>query len=534
MNELFEQIRSQLSELLGRFSLQQKLIIGGSVLTVLIALGGFVFWAGQPDYVPLYPKLDPADAGAIRAKLLEAKVDFKIPEDGSTILVPAKDQANLRLELANAQLPKGSGWGFETFNESRFSETDKERDIRLKVATETELARTLQNVPGVENARVMIVPAQDALFKTNASEATASVMLVLKPYTELEPKQIQGIIHLVSRSVKSLKPENVTVTDHTGTVLSDGLIQSADKPNLEGLTSQQIAAKREFEKYLEQKAQDMLNRVVGPGNGIVKVATELDFSQSETKGSQYGKPVGPLSQREIIESGTGSSSGGTPGTNANIPTQQSTATGTSNYSKTDITTNNEIPKTETFVVTPPGSTIKRLSVSVIVNRDGLTPEETQKYEQAVAQAVGIQYPIQQPLPGQVPARVEQVSVVGMAFDRTQTDELNRIAEQQKMQQLYIWIGVAVAALLFLSGAGYLGWRAYQRKQAAARAEAERLAALMPPPPPPPPPPIPAPVVELTPEEKRKQELRDQLDEISDTNPEAIARLIKTWMNDEMG
>ncbi|MBC9783411.1 flagellar M-ring protein FliF [Heliobacterium chlorum] len=417
MNDMIERLRSQLNELMGRFSRQQKMIMAGAFAAILISLVAFVYLAGRPDYVPLFTNLEPADAGAIRAKLQEAKADFTVSDDGKTIMVPSKDQANLRLEMAAANLPKGTGWGYESFNESRFGETEKEKDIRLKVATETELARTLQNIPGVQNARVMIVPAADSLFKDKATDATASVMLILKPYTELDEKQIRGIIHLVSHSVKQLKPENVTVVDNSGNVLSEGLFTATgpDKINVDGLTRAQMQAKKDYETHLEQKAQDMLNRALGAGNAVVKVATELDFSQQEVTDTRLGKPV-PVSTRETTETGQGSTASGTPGTSANIPTQQTTNNGTSSYNKSDNIVNNEIPKTETHTVTPPGS-VKRLSVSVMVNRT-LEPDQTQQLEKAVAQAVGIKYPIDPVVAGQQPpARVEQISVVGIPFDR---------------------------------------------------------------------------------------------------------------------
>ncbi|MDD2422188.1 MAG: flagellar basal-body MS-ring/collar protein FliF [Heliobacteriaceae bacterium] len=525
MNELIERIQTQLNETFAKLSRRQKFILGGLSLATIGFLLFFLYWAGRPDYISLYPRLDATDAGAIRAKLQEMKADFKVADDGS-ILVPSKDQAGLRLELANANLPRGTGWGYETFNESRFGESEKEKEIRLKVATETELARTLQNIPGVENARVLIVPAADSLFKDKATNATASVMMILKSYTQLEEKQVRGIVHLVSHSVKALKPENVTVVDNNGNVLTEGLFNDTGKGvNIDGLTKQQMQAKKEYEKHLEQKAQDMLNRVVGVGNSIVKVATELDFSQQETRGVTHGKPVGPVSSREITESGQGVAAGGTPGTSANIPTQQGVVNETSSYTRTDITTNNEVPKTETHVITPPGS-VKRLSVSVMVNRAELTPEETQQFEKAVAQAVGIKYPLEPNAlqqPGQL-ERVEQISVVGMAFDRSAVDEANRLAQEAKTFQWLALAGIALAVIAAVVG-GLFAWRRYRARRGGLAPEEEvqfgfDAEAIMPPP------------LGLTPEELEKQALREQVAALSDTDPEAVARLLKSWLADD--
>ncbi|KAB2954398.1 flagellar M-ring protein FliF [Heliorestis acidaminivorans] len=529
MNEMFEKLRTQLNELLGKLSRQQKFIIAGSIFAVLFTLLAFAFIAGRPDYVPLFSRLDPTDAGAIRAKLVEMNSDFKISEDGSTIFVPSKDQANLRLELANSGLPRGTGWGFETFSESRFSETEKEREIRLKVATETELARTLQNIAGVDNARVMIVPATDSLFRDNATDATASVMLIMRPFSQLEDEQVRGIVHLVSRSVKSLKPENVTVLDQNGIVLTEGLFNDNLGLQLDGLTKHQMEAKSQFERHLEQKAQEMLNRVVGPGNAIVKVATELDFSQQEVRDSQFGRPVGPLSTREILESGEGTTGGAAPGVDANIPMQQEIGAGTSRYERSDIIINNEIPRTETHIITPPGSMINRLTVSVMIDSNRIDGEfdeqRQQQFEQAVARAVGIQYPIVEPQPG---GRVEQISVVAMPFDRTAVDELNRLLAEEANMRNYLWIGAAVAVALAVAIASIF----FIRKAMAKKKEEEKPVEMVQEEPlveevaPTPP------VIELTPEERERLALREQIEELTESNPEAVARLLKTWLAED--
>ncbi|QGG48167.1 flagellar basal-body MS-ring/collar protein FliF [Heliorestis convoluta] len=528
MNEIYERLRTQLNELLNRLTKQQKIILAGSIFAVFFTILAFVFIAGRPDYVPLFSRLDPTDAGAIRARLMEMNRDFKISDDGTTIYVPSKDQANLRLELANAGLPRGTGWGFETFSESRFSETEREREIRLKVATETELARTLQNIPGVDNARVMIVPSTDSLFRENSTDATASVMLIMRPFSQLEDNQIRGIVHIVSRSVKSLKPENVTVVDQNGIVLSEGLFNDDFASlQLDGLTKHQIDAKRQFERHLEQKAQEMLNRVVGPGNAVVKVATELDFSQQETRDSQYGRPVGPLSTREIYESGEGSTGGAAPGVDANIPMQQEMEAGTSRYERSDIIINNEIPRTETHIITPPGSVINRLTVSVMIDSNRIDGEfddiKQQQFEQAVARAVGIQYPIVEPVPG---GRVEQISVVAMPFDRSATEELNRLLAEEATMRNWILIGAAVAGLLLVLASVFFIRKALAKKkeeekpvEAIREEPLEDIA----------PPPLEA---QLSPEERERIKIREQIEELTEKDPEAVARLLKTWLAED--
>ena len=68
---------------------------------------------------------------------------------------------------------------------------------------------------------------QKSLFIEDEEPATASVVLKLRPGKWLSQHQVSGIIHLVSSSVPRLTPENVTVVDHNGKMLSEFKEQSA-------------------------------------------------------------------------------------------------------------------------------------------------------------------------------------------------------------------------------------------------------------------------------------------------------------------
>src|SRR5581483_636287 len=83
-------------------------------------------------------------------------------------------------------------------------------------------------------------------------------------------------------SVEGLKPNHVTVVDNLGNVLSE----NSDNDSLTGLTSTQLAARRNLDQYLGKKAQDMLEKVLGPGQAIVRVSADINYdtvTRSEEK-----------------------------------------------------------------------------------------------------------------------------------------------------------------------------------------------------------------------------------------------------------
>ena len=125
------------------------------------------------------------------------KIDYKLAEDGTTILVPANLKHQLRLDLAN-ELPQGGVIGFESFNNTKFGETDTDKRVRYLAALQGELTRTIQQMAEVESAKVHIVLPEPSLFLSESKPTTASVLLKLKPYATMDALKVRSIIHFLS------------------------------------------------------------------------------------------------------------------------------------------------------------------------------------------------------------------------------------------------------------------------------------------------------------------------------------------------
>ena len=54
-----------------------------------------------------------------------------------------------------------------------------------------------------------------------------------------------------------------------------------------GLSGSQMEVRQQVEQYLEDKAQTMLDGVLGPGKSIVRVTAELNFQQLERTSEMY-------------------------------------------------------------------------------------------------------------------------------------------------------------------------------------------------------------------------------------------------------
>src|SRR5690606_10577250 len=125
-------------------------------------------------------------------------------------------------------------------------------------------------------------------------------------------KQIKGIVNLVSRSVEGLKPNNVTIIDGEGKMLTE--IESEDYASK--MTKEMLAYKRSVEKQYEENVRAIVSRVVGPDRVEVKVDADVDFTQEQQTISDVDPDKVAVLSRETQGyqlSGTGLNPTGIPG-----------------------------------------------------------------------------------------------------------------------------------------------------------------------------------------------------------------------------
>src|SRR5215207_8243544 len=251
-------------------SLGQKVVIG-LLLTGLI-LGGFFFysWITAPTQAPLFSNLASSDAAAITDELDAAGVTYELADGGTTIMVAKDSVYDLRLAMSGKGLPAGSDTGYALLDEQDITTSEFQQQVTYQRALEGELSKTLESLDGVRQAVVHVALPEDEVFVTDQKEPTASVLLDLAAGTQLSGEQITAVTNLVSSSIQGMKPDQVTVTDSAGQVLSAAGSGSASAAN-----DARSAVEQETEARLRDNAERVLESVVGPGKAVVSVRADM-------------------------------------------------------------------------------------------------------------------------------------------------------------------------------------------------------------------------------------------------------------------
>ena len=350
------------------------------VTLIATAVGSLAFfgWVASgtqsEDYRLLYRGLEDAEVAQIVDGLTAERIDHRIGEGGSAILVPGASLHEARMRIASRGLPSGSSPGFEIFDQGKFGVTDFVQKINYHRALQGELSRTIEQVEGVEKARVQLaIPQRKTLLRKDDRRATASVVTRLRPGWDLDASQVRGIVHLVASSVEGLDVGQVTLVDNRGRLLAP----QSDGDFSVGGSTRPLGAQRRLEKELESQIESILERTIGLGRVVAKVSAELDWTQTE-KTEEIFDPDSQVARSTQVDSETmtdGLREEGVAGIVANTPgvdpAEAAGAVGTESTRNSE-TVNYEISKTVNRHVLPTGQ-IQRLSIAVLVDGKPIAP-----------------------------------------------------------------------------------------------------------------------------------------------------------------
>ena len=208
-----------MKKILANLSLPQRITIGVVVVLVAVGIYGLVHWRREASFRPLFTGLAPEDAAGIVQKLKETGVEYRLPENGGVVLVPADRVAETRIALAAAGLPKTGRIGFELFDKANLGATEFTEQVNYRRALEGELERSVMSLAEVEQARVHLTFPKDSVFLEAQQPAKASVLVKIRPGARISPQNVQAIDHLVASAVEGLAPEAVSVLDMNGNLL---------------------------------------------------------------------------------------------------------------------------------------------------------------------------------------------------------------------------------------------------------------------------------------------------------------------------
>lgn len=287
---------------------------------------GWIAWsmvATAPQRI-LFANLNDADKSAVTAALDAGGIKSNVDNSGS-LTVAEDDFHKARMLLASQDLPKSQPGGYQILDQLPMGVSRAVEGERLRQARETELAKSIQEIDAIAEARVHLATPEASVFVRDHAAPSASVMVKLQPGRSLGDAQIRAIVNLVASSVPGMTPESVTIVDQMGALLSKSGTAGGDSAGDARIDFQ----KRVEDKYREQLTQ-LLTPMVGAGNFTVEVQADVDLNESQATRESYDKDGSVVRAEQGNWSGNGNANGaqpgGIPGALSNTPPPPSTLT----------------------------------------------------------------------------------------------------------------------------------------------------------------------------------------------------------------
>ncbi|MEM7515956.1 MAG: flagellar M-ring protein FliF C-terminal domain-containing protein, partial [Planctomycetota bacterium] len=291
-----------------------------SAALVLAGLAGFSFYrSSQPHFSVLFSDLDANEAARMTSALAGEGIRFQLSQPPGPHVLYVDDarffEAHNAVALAGAssKAPKGIQTG--AGGASSVFEGQNERVQKSLKRDWEEMEKQLEALEFVVDANVTSSMPDRSAFRRDKAR-TVAVTLQIAGGGGLSSAQAQTVAKLV-RYRFDVPAENVVIADQNGFSLYDG-----EEAGRLSSSTDPFEQRARFENDLQDKANSILDQVLGPGRARVTVNSEWQWDQSESIQQIIDKDgAAVVAKEESKKESTGAANnsvGGVVGTSANL------------------------------------------------------------------------------------------------------------------------------------------------------------------------------------------------------------------------
>ena len=319
MQERLKEIPTRLMEFWKKYSSKQKTIIIAVICLVLLAIGITAYLVSRPTYTKFQVFNELKDASAMADALDEQGITYKTSKDGLTIFVKQSDMTEAFYTMSDNNLVD-TGYTWDKAFDNSMSTTESEKSQKRNLALQTEIQKSLNQYSFISDAKVFIeVPQQtySILDEEEKTSITALVAVREDKKQELTTDTSQALAGWLANTVGT-DLEHVLINDTEGNCIFNGSMADALGGTFTGGTSEYC------EKLRETIGSNVTKMLVKLGYDDIQPGTQgirFNMSKAETLTKRYsvaeGREYGYPTNLYTYASEGGSGDGGEPGTASN-------------------------------------------------------------------------------------------------------------------------------------------------------------------------------------------------------------------------
>lgn len=527
MNERIKNIQTQLLEFWNKYDKKRKAQIISVAAAVLVTLIILAVVVSQPQYEVLRECESDTEAADVSDILTSNEITFTTENNGLTIMVQDADLVNATYLIAQAGIT-AEGYSMEDYMDAvGFGTTTSDRERLYKQVLEDKMVTTLESFDYVKSAYVSFdLPETNYSVLDEQEDTYVAVKLNLS--NSLPDGAAESMAQYIATAVGNDTTSRITIIDSEGKSL---FVNNYDTDDT-ALSSSAIENIRNiYKNEIITNVTKMFAKVQLYNSVSVSPSLDVSFDKIDSVETLYSNPENVVSSDYIYEQEGGSTSGGIPGTDSNdttylIDTGDSTTTSIS-INKHEYAVSSTITHTEGEQGTYNNLTS---SITVTLEKYVIYDEDLLNQQGALANTTWEQYKVDN---GEVTPLTVDAQLIQAISDATRipVDNITVLAYSVPVFNDYVSstnfvtdilpIIIAVIILLLL---GFVVWRSLRPVQIVEQ-EPELS------------------VEELLTSTKEKQyvedidmegksEVRKAIEKFVDENPEAVALLMRNWLNED--
>lgn len=533
MADRLKGIPAKVLEWWNKFTTKQKTVIICSAAGVFMMLAILVTVLTRPQWVVLANCETAKEASVVIELLEDANIAYDASSDGLTIKIHKEDESSASILLGANDIP-AAGWGIGNVTGGGFSTTESDKQKNFKVYLEKKLETDLKILENIKTVSVEIsLPENDGTLIAKEEEAYARAILGLDG--EFTQENAANVARIIATGLGNDTTKNVVIIDTYGNLLFSG----EENYSVSGSANSQLTVKQQSEKLIQDSVRKVLLGTNEFSNVEVSSSLVLDFSSTEQTDHSYnaqnGNDQGYLAHEDLLESSSSGSTGGVPGTDSNGENDTTYVMPESNTSESSTTERSSDYLLDESIISksiPPGVILyDQSSVSAACIRYKVVKEEDAKAQglldgiswdaYKLANSERTKLEIDEELVSMVAKAtgIAEENVVLMAYEEPMFMDREGGAVTATDVITIILIVVILALLGFVIFRSLAGDKAVQEEE---ELSVESLLQSTPE----------ADLVDI--EIETRSETRKMIDKFVEDNPEAVANLLRNWLNEDWG
>lgn len=331
MPEQVKQILDKVLEWWKKFNNKQRIMIASAIGVVIIALVILAVVMSTPKMTVLYQCKDYTEAANIK-EILEADgtIKYDTINGGLTFRVSEADEADACMLLATNDFAS-QPYSIDNVVTGSFTTTEADKKKLYEDYLEKKFAAHITQFDNVESCTIDIdMPEDDGTILSREQEASAAVHLVLSD--SISSDQAYALAQFIAAQLGNNSTENIVITDNEMNLVYSG----ADEDKSIGIVSTQLSYQQKLESLAKDEIKDVLVDSKLFANVEVAMNMVVNFDETVIQKRELGIPSGMTggaitSQSLYDYESTAGTNGGVPGTDTNDDTTYVFQDGESTY-----------------------------------------------------------------------------------------------------------------------------------------------------------------------------------------------------------